>query len=196
MRLEDIEAKQSLGEQFIAPGADVDAQFGIPAKMPKHKRWRLKQILIGSIILFTLGTVGVAAWGIYASVENTNTLVTNFWDIYDRILDFANQVVGLLTTTNASLEQLTSAFATIVRNADELRQAAQRNQLPGNIVDSALTQFADVRTAVSDAVDEVRSSVDTFNTSFVGVGLCDDLYISGCSGVEPTIVACLLDVLA
>ena len=48
---------------------EVNAQFGLPRDLTCVERYRVKQVLCCSIGLMAAATVGVAAWGIWASVQ-------------------------------------------------------------------------------------------------------------------------------
>lgn len=86
---DDIEAKT----QFIQQqGTRTHGNYtygisGAPARTPppKHRRCTCRGVLQVLIVIMTLATIGVCAWGIEVSIANTSSQVSEFWDIVDGV---------------------------------------------------------------------------------------------------------------
>jgi hypothetical protein len=74
-------------------------------------------------LLLALATAGISAWGIYTSLEYTDTTVSHFWDLVDEVDSRANRTALALTSLSDQLGVLGSALETVGANAGGARAA-------------------------------------------------------------------------
>lgn len=43
--------------------------------------------MVGLMLLFAVATVGLAAWGMGESIKQTNSSISDFWDIVEEVND-------------------------------------------------------------------------------------------------------------
>lgn len=117
--IEGDEMKTQIGEQFIHTGThSVDAAFGVPKEKTRAEKYRLGLVLKVSIVLFTLATIGVSSWGIYESVQETDSTVSEFWDLYGMVQGKANETLAILTGISGATTKLDGSLDLLVRNED------------------------------------------------------------------------------
>ena len=58
-----------------------------PTSPDRPARWRCTPGLIYRLLLvaLALAVVGVSAWGLADSIQSTNSIVSDFWDIVDQV---------------------------------------------------------------------------------------------------------------
>lgn len=116
---EGEEMKTQIGEQFIHTGThSVDAAFGVPKEKTRAEKYRLGLVLKVSIVLFALATIGVSSWGIYESVRQTESTVSDFWDLYRMVEVRANQTLDVLKGISGITQNLDESLDLLVRNED------------------------------------------------------------------------------
>lgn len=166
--IEGEEMKTQIGEQFIHTGThSVDAAFGVPKEKTRAEKYRLGLVLKVSIVLFALATIGVSSWGIYESVQQTNSTVSEFWDLYRMVEVRANQTLDVLTGIGGIAEGLDGSLDLLVRNEDDIVDAANAAGLPASTVTDALGLLRDVRETLVQVQTPLDEAIEVTNTTFV-----------------------------
>lgn len=164
----DDEMKTQVGEQFIHTGThSVDAAFGVPKEKTRAEKYRLGLVLKVSIVLFTLATIGVSSWGIYESVKQTDYTVSDFWDLYGMVQGKANETLAILTGVSGVTANLDGSLDLLVRNEDDILDAANSAPIPPDTVTGALGLLRDVREALVQVQTPLDEAIEVTNTTFV-----------------------------
>lgn len=97
--------------QFIKEeGSYGAAAFGIPQKKRYHTCTRVMQILIAAL---ALATTGVAAWGLAASIKDTDSQITDFWALVDSVDGKVNSTTTLLNNLSNQISTLQASVNTL-----------------------------------------------------------------------------------
>ena len=80
-----------------------------------NKGVRVVQLII---IALALATAGVSGWGIAASIENTDSRVSGFWNIIDNIERRVDNALSTLSTLRNQLDVVQQALVSISSERD------------------------------------------------------------------------------
>jgi len=73
------------------------------------------------IILLALATTGLSAWGIAASVDNTDTQISNFWALVDSVDNTLSNTTAVLRSLSTQLDTLQQSVDTISQDSGSSR---------------------------------------------------------------------------
>ncbi|KAI8103383.1 hypothetical protein M9435_004722 [Picochlorum sp. BPE23] len=167
--------EDTIEDQFITADRtkenayQVDAHFGLPKTLTWSEKYKVEKILNWSIVLFMLATVGVASWGIYSSIDHTNGVVGEFWNVFDLVENVAISVSNILTQLTGLIDEVEPALETVMKNEDLLLSAANNDQLLGleSLITNGLNELGNVKGILYDLKEPVRTAQEVANETFV-----------------------------
>lgn len=103
-------------------GWDTDAQVveGAATAPPAAGGKRLPRhalIVMGLLVLLGLGTIGCSAWGMAASIQQTETQIPGFWDMVETTQNRASGIQTSLLALNASLPVMYTGLNIVIEQA-------------------------------------------------------------------------------
>jgi hypothetical protein len=157
-----IKEQQRNSYNGLPPTAPPDAQqsFGgrssraiqPPPPPPTSGCTRFMQILI---LFLTLATVACSGWGIAASLQSTDTQITNFWNLVDTVEQKADNTTKGLETLDSSLAILETSIKTVDNDSATL--------------DTALAALGNTNPAVSTAINSLSSATPVIEQARSGI---------------------------
>lgn len=147
----------------------VDARFGLPRDLTCTERFHVKGILKISIIIMMLATTGVASWGIAESVNNTDSLVSSFWDVYGDVEDVAKQVNVVLRRLTGLIGESESVLETIMRYDTQVLSVANVPQFQDiqSVLKTGLNFVGEAKGILSEVKGPIETAAETSNKTFV-----------------------------
>ena len=147
----------------------IDAHFGLPKDVTCMEKFKVKKLLKVSIIIFMLATVGVSAWGIAASIDHTDSLISGFWDVYGSVQDIASQVYSALLQFRQIVQESEPALADLMENENQLLAIANVPALAGisSIIKSVVDSLATIKGILYDLEGPLGTAAEVANSTFV-----------------------------
>lgn len=113
---EDPEMTTKLGEQFIHDEeSTLGTKYSESSKRSLGQKSKWNTALKVSIVVIGLATIGVASWGIAASVNSTDDIVSEFWDVYSDVEETAREAVVLLDNVSNVISSVRSSLDIVLQ---------------------------------------------------------------------------------
>jgi hypothetical protein len=147
----------------------VDAHFGLPKNVTCMEKFKVKKLLKVSIIIFMLATVGVSAWGIAASIDHTDSLVSGFWDVYGNVQDISSQVYSALLQLGQIVQESEPALADLMANENQLLALTNVPALAGasSIIKSVVDSLGTIKGMLYDLEGPISTATEVANSTFI-----------------------------
>lgn len=75
------------------------------------------------IFLLMLAMIGVSGWGIAASIQYTESQVTDFWNVVDRVQDSVNNVYNELRSVEQQLQTMEETLSAVNQEREGRQKA-------------------------------------------------------------------------
>ncbi len=147
----------------------VDAKFGLPKERTCVEKFHVRGILKISICIMMLATVGVASWGIAESVKRTESLVPEFWNLYEMVEDVAKQVRSILVRLDGVIDTTEPVLATIMRYEDQVLNLVSSPEFGSvqALAKEGLDVVGQTRGALIDIKGPIATAAEISNETFV-----------------------------
>ncbi|GAB4813407.1 hypothetical protein N2152v2_000453 [Parachlorella kessleri] len=151
------------GTQFLTSPADGGSVASAPPAFyqapPGRRRRRWANVLAASLLLLSLASVGTGAWAMGESIMQTDTVISNFWDLVDQVEATINTAQQDLGTLSYSINLLQPA-ASKLRNAAPGLALAVANAL--NVTEAQAQQILDTVAGLpQDSMTEASTTINT-----------------------------------
>jgi hypothetical protein len=147
----------------------INAQFGLPKDLTCMERFKVKVLLKWSIVLMMLATVGVASWGIYASVKHTENVLPGFWEVYGQVQDIAGTVFDLLNRLSKSVNSADKSLNVLVGKQDQLITLLESPAIKQSLgyISGALNELGPIAQILQEVKGPLQQAAVVSNSTFI-----------------------------